>query len=104
MHSRGRALARLALATTLATPLAATATDPDLQRLAQVAARDGGFEDCATACQRQIDARMAQCPGYREILTPADSSPAAPRCKAMAIEQFESCMARCPAPRVAAQG
>lgn len=103
-HSRRRALARLALILSLLAPLTTPAADADFRRLAQAAARDGGFEDCATACQHQIDARIAQCPGYREILNPTDTSPPMPKCKAIAIEQFESCKARCPAPRYSAQG
>lgn len=103
-NSCRRALTRLALITMLATPMAATATDPLFQRLAQAASRDGGFEDCATACQLQVDTRIAQCPGYREVLNPTVSSPPPPKCKAIAIEQFESCKARCPAPRYSAQG
>ena len=98
------ALVRLALTTTLFLPLSAPAAEPVFQRLAQAVSRDGGFEDCATSCQLQVDARIARCPGYREISGPEDTSPPAPRCKATAIEQFESCKARCPAPRVSAQG
>jgi hypothetical protein len=100
----GRPWARLALMALLAMPTAAIASDPIVLRLAQAADRDGGFEDCVTVCQRQIDARIAQCPGYREIANPAASSPPPPKCKATAIEQFESCKAQCPAPRVPLPG
>ncbi len=88
----------------LAIPSAATASDLIFQRLAQAASRDGGFEDCATACQQQIDARIARCPGYREILDPAATFAPSPKCKALAIEQFEICKARCPTPRETGQG
>lgn len=88
----------------LAIPLAATASDLIFQRLAQAASRDGGFEDCATACQQQIDASISRCSGYREVLDPSDTSPPPPKCKALAIEQFEICKARCPAPHIAGQG
>ena len=95
---------RLGLALSLLAPLAALGAAPVFQRLAQSASRDGGFEDCVTACQLQVDGRIAQCPGYREIASPADRSPPPPKCKSTAIEQFESCKARCPAPRYSAQG
>ncbi len=104
MPSCRRALARLALLLSLLAPVTTPAADADFRRLAQAASRDGGFEDCATDCQKQIDARIARCPGYREVLDPADKSPPTPKCKATAIEQFESCKARCPAPRYSAQG
>ena len=104
MTSCRRALAWLALLLPLLSPLTTPAADTDFLRLAQSASSDGGFEDCATACQLQVDARIGQCPGYREIVNPADRSAPPPKCKATAIEQFESCKARCPAPRYSAQG
>ena len=104
MSTFRRASLRLGLALSLLAPLAALGAAPVFQRLAQAVSRDGGFEDCATACQLQVDARIARCPGYREISGPEDTSPPAPRCKATAIEQFEGCKARCPAPRFSGQG
>ena len=82
-------MARLVLGFSLAMPLVASAADPSFLRLAQAASRDGGFEDCANACQLQVDQRIAQCPGFREIATPAlAATPAAPRCKQTAVEQY----------------
>lgn len=98
-------LARFGLALSLAMPLAASAADPSFLRLAQAASRDGGFEDCANACQLQVDQRIAQCPGFREIANRAlAATPAAPRCKQTAVEQYQGCLSRCPAPRYAPQG
>lgn len=104
MNSCRRALAWLSLLLPLLSPLTTLAAEADFRRLAQSASRDGGFEDCVTACQLQVDARIAQCPGYREIVNPTDRSAPPPKCKATAIEQFESCKSRCPAPRYSAQG
>jgi hypothetical protein len=98
-------MTRLVLGFSLAMPLVASAADPSFLRLAQAASRDGGFEDCANACQLQVDQRIAQCPGFREIANPAlAATPAAPRCKQTAVEQYQGCLSRCPAPRYAPQG
>jgi hypothetical protein len=98
-------IARLVPLLMLALPPAATAADPAFLRQAQATSRDIQYEDCATVCQQQIDRRIAQCPGYREIQNPADTSAPPPQCKRSAIEEFNSCMATCPSPpRLPQQG
>jgi hypothetical protein len=62
------------------------------------------YVSCATECQVEIDQRMARCSGYRLIRDPNDRSAPLPRCRGVAIEQFERCMTRCPAETPAIEG
>lgn len=100
----GLPLAVLALVVLGGRPSVSLADDGTFQRLAQAAQRDAQFEECANACQAMVDRRIAQCPGYREIQDPANRYAPPPQCKKAAIEEFESCRARCPAPRFQPQG
>lgn len=69
-----------------------------------VADRDAYYEQCATICQTQVDEDINNCPGAREIKKPNDSTPPLPQCKRNAVERFERCMQRCPAPPADLQG